>query len=292
MSRISRDQLQRDFSGLGIGSGDTVLIRATLGAVGRVEGGAAAFIDALLDCVGETGTIVSLAFTGSSFLRRPKAEDAFTVDKKSYAGALPNAMLIHPGASRSRHPTCSYVAIGRRATEITKGHDENSGAYEPVRKIVELDGKCVLVGCVDSSPGFTTAHLAEADLGYLRSLPVFPSLNRTFYIDANGSVRIFKRKDPGLCSNSFYKFYALYVKAGILKSGFVGRAYSISVPARASYDIEFSTLKKNRKFNICDSPNCWTCNVRRWDRIHRAPFFLFRLVVRRCFRNMNGPVGE
>lgn len=279
--RLSKESLIEDFGRLGIQRGDVVLIRAALSSVGKISGGAEAFIDALLKTVGEEGTIVSLAFTGATFFKKPKIEDAFNVKKKSYAGALPNAMLARDDAFRSRHPMCSYVAIGKHAEQITADHDENSPAYEPIRKIVELNGKNVLIGCVSSSPGFTTTHLAEADLGMLKRLPIFSGLSSTYYEKEGGGYAIFRRHDPGLCSNSFYKFYALYVKEGVLSTGLVGAAYSILAPAREAYEIEYKKLQEDQKFNICGSKCCLTCNANRWDRIGHMPGFVLRMVYKK-----------
>lgn len=289
MTKFDVNDLKAHIAGLGIKPGDFVLIRAAMGAVGKFSGGAAAFVQALLDVVGPEGTVASLAFTDAPFIRMPKVEDAFTPRKKSYAGALPNSMLEHPGHYRSLHPMCSYVAVGRLAEEFTRGHDESSPAYEPIRKLIEHDGKCVLVGCVGSSPGFTTAHLAEADLGLL-SRVIFPWLNATYYQTADGQVRLFRRHDPGLCSQSFYKFYAHYVKAGVLRTGFVGNAYSIAAPARATYDIEKSLLERNPRFNICDDKDCLTCNARRWDRLHKLPGFVVRHALKRIGVGRRGAI--
>jgi aminoglycoside N3'-acetyltransferase len=279
---ISEEQLLAELRGMGIKDGDTVLVRASLGAIGRMTSGAKTFIDALLMAVGPNGTIVSLAFTDAAFIRRPKPENAFHSKKVSYAGALPNAMLEHPGAHRSSHPMCSYVAIGRLADELTRDHDESSGAYEPIRKIIENHGVLLLVGCVDVSPGFTTVHLAEADLGLLR-LSVFPWLRSTYYTDRRGQLKVFRRRDLGLCSNSYWKFYALYVRAKFLRIGFLGRAYAIAAPAKECYELERQMLERNPKFNVCDSDACFTCNVGRWDRIHRVPLFVFGWVRRKLF---------
>ena len=278
MNKLSQDDLVESFTTMGVCEGDTILIRADLSVVGRIEGRAQAFISALLRSVGDDGTIISLAFTTSSFIKKPRIEDAFDVNKKSYAGALPNAMLSYKGAFRSRHPMCSYVAVGRHAEAITKFHDETSPAYEPIREILKLGGKCMLVGCVGSSPGFTTTHLAETDLGLL-SLSVFPKLTSTYYKLPDGHLELFRRKDTGLCSSSFYKFYALYVKNEILTTGFIGKAYSIIASAKSAYEIDHSMLKADPKFNICDSKLCFTCNAGRWDRIHRAPIYLLRKII-------------
>jgi aminoglycoside N3'-acetyltransferase len=277
MKPLNKEDLIKNFFEIGISNGDIVLIRANLGSVGLIIGGAQTFLDALLEVVGEEGSIVSLAFTSSSFLRKPRKEDAFHPLKKSYAGALPNEMIKRANSFRSLHPTCSYVAIGKFAKEITKGHDHNAPAYEPIRKIVEYEGKNILVGCVESSPGFTTTHLAEQDLGMLK-IPMFSKFLKTYYKNENDEYKIFQRKELGLCSYSFYKFYAHYVKKGILKSGFVGNAYSILASAKECYKIDISILRTDKKFNICDSTDCFMCNMNRGDRLHRIPGFVARFL--------------
>lgn len=287
MVKFTSNDLLANFRTLGVSLGDTLLIRASLGAVGRIDGGTHCVISCLIEAVGQEGTIVSLAFTDSTFLKRARKKDAFHISKKSYAGALPNSMLNWPNAKRSSHPMCSFVAIGKNAEFITSGHDEHASAYEPVRKIIELRGKCILVGCVKNSPGFTTTHLAETDLGYLNSLPVLPRL-RTVYFEADdGELKLFRRKDPGLCSDSFFKFYSLYVREGVLNTGFIGNAFSILAPAKKCYEIDLETLRKDKKFNLCNSNNCWTCNVGRWDIIHRAPAYFLRKMVKFIVNKFN-----
>lgn len=283
INRFNKEDILSDFKSLGVKEGDTILIRASLGAVGRMDSKANTFIDVLLSAVGTEGTIVSLAFTNSYFIRKANPKDAFDRNKKSYAGALPNAMLNYNASFRSKHPTCSYVAIGKNAEFITSEHDENSPAYEPIRKIIGLKGKCLLVGCVDNSPGFTTTHLAEQDLGMLK-LNIFPKLNTVFYRNDKNELMLFKRKDPGLCSNSFFKFYAHYVKNKILSTGYIGNAYSIIAPAKEAYDIDLSALSNDKKFNICDSKDCFVCNAGRWDRIHRVPVYILKRVLRKLIR--------
>ncbi|HGF7535136.1 TPA: AAC(3) family N-acetyltransferase [Vibrio cholerae] len=275
------------FKELGIKKGDVLLIRAGLGSVGRIEGGASTFVEALIEAVGEEGTVFSLAFTsGAAFIKKPKVEEAFDIKKKSYAGALPNAMLKHPAAYRSKHPMCSYIAIGKHAEYLIQNHDHESGAYEPVRKVIELGGKCVLVGCVKDSPGFTTTHLAEADLGMLK-LNIFRKLISVYYKTDDGDLAIFKRTDPGLCSNSFYKFYAHYVSEGILHTGRIGKAYSIVASAAETYEIDKKILSKNKKFNICGSPDCFVCNAGRWDRLQYMPSYILRRILKKITRTLS-----
>jgi len=286
-SSLSRNDIASDLRSLGVRRGDVLLVRGALGQVGRIQGGGQAIVGALLDAVGVEGTIVSLAFTDTAFIRKPDPAKPFTVDSPTYAGALPKAMLAHPAMQRSRHPNCSMVAIGRQADVILAGHDAQSGAYEPVRKLVELAGKGLLVGCVDSSPGFTTAHLAEADLGLYRRV-MFPWLNSVYYLDETGGTKLFKRRDHGLCSQGFSRFYEHYVTRGILSAGMVGAAYSIMVPLREAFAIERELLGADPRFAVCDNPGCAMCNARRWDRVHHAPAWFFRRLLNRFGRSADG----
>lgn len=276
---LTIEDIISDFRRLGIVARDFILVRGSLGAIGRFRGGGDTIIRALLEVVGPEGTIASLAFTDST-IRKPDPNNPFHPHKKSYAGALPNSMIEYDGGFRSLHPTCSYVAIGRYAEYFVQGHDEMSGAYEPIRKLVELNGKCLLIGCVGSSPGFTTSHLAESDLGLLKKV-IFPKLTKTYYLNAEGKLALFRRRELGLCSNSFYKFYAHYIANECLRTGTVGKAYSVIAPAKQCYEIDKSVLSVDPKFNICGSPDCLMCNARRWDRIHVMPLFFVRKFFRR-----------
>ncbi len=283
---MTKDDLVADFKSLGITCGDIVLVRADLGAVAgpvrRIPNLANTFIDALLCIVGDEGTIISLSFTKCSLW--PDKNTPFRTDTPTNAGSLPQRMLKRPDAKRSLHPTCSFVAIGKHAEFLTAGHGPDSPAYEPVRKIIELGGKMALVGCVSSNPGFTTTHLAEYDLGMMKKL-IIPWLFSCYYECNDGEVKLFRRNDPGLCSNSYFKFYSHYVTAGILRSGFVGNAYSIMVPSKEAYAIEKQILSNDPKFNICGKPDCFVCNAWRWDSIYRMPTFIIRRIIKKYSKN-------
>jgi aminoglycoside N3'-acetyltransferase len=282
---ISKESLVEDLKKMGVQHGDTLFLRANYSSVGlprrsvALKGGDNPLIAALLEAVGEEGTLVSLAYT-KSFFGKAKPDEAYDLNTKSYAGALPNTMLQHSAAKRSRHPMNSMVAIGKHADTITENHDETSPAYEPVRKMMELNAKMMLIGIVDSSPGFTTTHLAEYDLG-LHKRVILPKLNQVYYKDLNGELKLFKREDVGLCSNSYRKFYSHYVDHEVLRVGEVGNAYAIMVGANEAYEIDKNVLKNNPKFNICGRPTCFYCNARRWDRIHHLPLFVLRTLLKR-----------
>ncbi len=280
----SIEKLKSDLENIGIKKDDTLLIRADLGAIGKLETKKRGdYINFMLEAVGEEGTIIGLSFTNGFFINKNK-NIVFDGTNKSYTGAFANTMLQHPKAMRSMHPTNSYVAIGKNAEYILKDHDETSGAYEPIRKIVELNGKMILIGCVESSPGFTTTHLAEVDLDLHKRI-IFPTLNGAYYKKGE-KVKLFKRTDPGSCSSTFYKFYGHYVKNELLQQGYVGNAYSIMVDAKKAFDLDIEILNSDPKITLCDNPSCMLCRARRWDNLIDMPIFVLKEVIPNLFRRL------
>jgi len=280
----SIEKLKDDLLNLGIKKGDTLLVRANLGAIGKLETKKRVdYINFMLEAVGEGGTIVGLSFTSGFFIKKNK-NIIFDGTNKSYTGAFANTMLKHDKSIRSNHPTNSYVAIGKNAKYILENHDENSGAYEPIRKIIELKGKMILIGCVDSSPGFTTTHLAEVDLGLHKRI-IFPTLNGAYYKKGE-EVKLFKRTDLGSCSSTFYKFYGHYVKNELLQQGYVGNAYSIMIDAKKAFNLDIEILNNDPKITLCDNPSCMLCRARRWDNLIDMPIFVLKEVIPNLFRRL------
>jgi aminoglycoside N3'-acetyltransferase len=278
------EQVKQDLVNIGVKKGDILLVRADLGNIGKLATKKREdYVNFMLDAVGEEGTIIGLSFTSSFFIKKNK-NIVFDGTNKSYTGAFANTMISHPKAIRSSHPTNSYVAIGKNAKYILENHDENSGAYEPIRKIIELGGKMILIGCVESSPGFTTTHLAEVDLGLHKRI-IFPTLNRAYYKE-NDDIKLFKRKDLGSCSSTFYKFYGHYVKNELLQQGYIGNAYSILIDANEAFALDLKVLKANPKITLCDNPSCMICRARRWDNLKDIPIYFLKQLIPKILRKV------
>lgn len=275
---FSIDKLKSDLERLGVERGDTLLVRADLGSIGKLTTkNRTDYIQFLLDTVGKEGTIIGLSFTKGFFIKKD-TKTIFQDSTKSYTGAFANLMLKHTDAIRSTHPTNSYVGIGKHATYILENHNEDSGAYDPIRKIIELNGKMILIGCAGTSPGFTTTHLAEVDLGLHKRI-IWPTLNGGLYYK-EGQVRVFKRKDLGSCSSTFYRFYGFYIKEELLEQGYIGNAYSLLIDAQKAYDIDHAILRDNPKITICNEKSCMLCRARRWDNLKDLPLFFMRQVLK------------
>ncbi|HGH6027427.1 TPA: AAC(3) family N-acetyltransferase [Vibrio mimicus] len=272
-------ELEESFRSLGIVSGDIVLIRASLGKVGLIEKPSKEnFLRALINVVGDEGTVVTLGFSKSYFLgRKSRVKDnIFTNHTPPNIGALSNVALMYEGALRSKHPCNSFIAIGKHAEDIINEHDTSSLSYKPMEKLVELHGKMILVGCISDSPGFTTVHLAQERLG-LTQKSFLRNLMKVCYWE-DGILKTFSRKDYGGCSRGFSKFYQHYLDNGLLTIGKVGKAESIMIEASKAYDLEYSFIKLDPRYPLCDNPLCITCRATWKYNISDIPGFLVRKI--------------
>ncbi len=291
--RQSGETLRRDLEALGIRAGDVVLVRAKVGAIGRVHGGLGqALRGALLEAVGPDGTIVSLSFTKTFPLFRLDRSYVFRDDTPTTSGALPKLLLETPGRLRSGHPTNSFVAVGPRAAEILAGHDETSSCFLPMERIIALGGRQLVVGCVDSSPGFTTVHWAQHRLG-LSTRSLLRNRVGVLY-ERDGQARLFRRRDIGGCSHGFSRLYADYVRTGLLRTGFVGKAYSICIDAAPAHALEEDLLRRDPTCVFCERPLCvfcrgsWLYNKR--DMLSFYPRYAWHLARKRLLGD--GAAGE
>lgn len=254
-----KDQLHT----LGLREGDAVLVRAGLAAIGPLEDDRARadfFIDALLDTIGASGLLVGLAFSKNDWRCRLPKRPPFDPGEPAVTGGFVSAMLGRPGAVRSRHPTNSFVAIGRDAAGFLAGHDERAACFSPMSGLIEHGGKMLLVGCEASSPGFSTVHLAQNALGLDTRTWMSLILGRR-YVDRSGKVRWYRKKDVPGCSMGFGKFYASYRARNALREGRIGAADAMLLAAGAAYDIEHEMLAEDPTLALCDRDSCMTCRI-------------------------------
>jgi aminoglycoside 3-N-acetyltransferase len=252
----TREQLANQLRELGLASGNIVLVRVALKAIGPVEGGSSAtvLIEALLDVVGEDGTIFGLSHTEAG---RRQVAPTFTSETPAITGGFVSAMLGWHGAIRSSHPTNSMVGIGRDAVSLLEGHDETSTCFAPMRRLIVADAKMVLIGCIDSSPGFSTVHLVYEELG-LATKSVVGGLDGAYY-ERGGERRWFSKRDVPGCSMGFGHLYPLYRERGVVSSAHVGDAASLLVGCRDAYAIERAAIEDDPKISLCDDPDCLSC---------------------------------
>ena len=151
------ESLLREFSGLGITAGMTLMVHSSLGKVGWTEGGPVTVIRALREALGPSGTLVMPAESPQA------AESVFDpLTTPTTMGAVPEAFRTFPGTVRSNHPLVSVCANGQLAAEITREHSLQfcEGKGTPFEKLYALDAFTLLLGV-----GFnrcTSLHYAES----------------------------------------------------------------------------------------------------------------------------------
>lgn len=170
-------------SAVGMRAGQTVMVHCSLSALGYVCGGAQPVIEALLQTVGETGTIMmptqswkNLDPESGVHWQEPQEwwqliRDNWPAYDKHITptntmGAVAEMFRTWPGAHRSDHPARSVAANGRHAQFLTENHDLSNifGDGSPIARLYDLDGYVLLVGVgYDKN---TSLHLADARAQY------------------------------------------------------------------------------------------------------------------------------
>jgi aminoglycoside 3-N-acetyltransferase len=167
----------------GLAEGQTVMVHLAMSKLGWIVGGAEAVILALLDAVGDTGTIMmptnSSNNTDPCEWQHPPVPEAWwrTIRDHTPAynplttptrgmGVVPELFRTWPGARRSAHPAFSLAALGPHAEYLVADHalDEDAGDRSPLGRLYELDGHVLLLG-VDHWNN-TSLHLAEFRANY------------------------------------------------------------------------------------------------------------------------------
>lgn len=174
---VTRGRIRDDLAGLGLAAGDTVMFHTRLSAIGYVPGGSRTVIDALLDVVGPTGTLLVTCGWNDAppydFTAWPRAWqeavrahhpafDPETSEAEHANGRLPEAVRRRPGAVRSRHPDVSLAALGASAAALMDAHpwDDPHGPGSPLARLVARGGRVLLLGAPRES--MTLLHHAEA----------------------------------------------------------------------------------------------------------------------------------
>ena len=143
---------------LGVKSGQTIMVHTSLSSLGFVCGGAQIIIEALLETVGNEGTIVMPTQYWPAYHK--------DITPTNTMGAVAEMFRKWPGTLRSDHPARSVAANGKHAQYLTADHDLSNifGEGSPIGKLYELDAFVLLIGVgYDKN---TSLHLADVRANY------------------------------------------------------------------------------------------------------------------------------
>ena len=179
---LKRDIIEA-LENVGVRQGQNIMVHTSLSSLGFVCGGAQVVIEALLECVGEDGTIMmptqswkNLDPEAGVHWEEPKEwwqiiRDHWPAYDKNITptntmGAVAEMFRQWPGAFRSDHPARSVAAYGKNARYFTENHDLSNifGEGSPIGKLYEMDGYVLLIGVGYEKN--TSIHLADARANY------------------------------------------------------------------------------------------------------------------------------
>lgn len=270
------DLFYEQLQALDIHPGCDILIRGDLLRFGRSLFNPKLFIKELRTYLGGDSTLMTLSFTQLHFIH-PLRSPSFTLETKSYAGSLPSLFMAEADCRRSSHPTNSFVAVGPKSSYYLQGHDYEAEAYEPVRKAIATNAKLLVFGCLRTSPGFTTTHVAEIDTGISRKM-IAPWLACANFSLGN-KTRVFRRKHGSCCSKAYSNYYANYLDENLLKTSTFGATSAITGNAQDLYRSDIRAMMQDPSVTVCRDPSCSSCNLFRYDRLHRIPSFFFHRLI-------------
>ncbi len=177
---LTVERLASEFSACGLQPGQTVIVHSALSSLGWVVGGPVAVIQALLQLVGPSGTLMMPTQTWKNLDPASGVYQVEGIPEAWYPivrehlpaydpavtpsigmGVIAEVFRNWPGARRSNHPTRSFAAVGSNAELLTADHPLTDvfGPASPLGKLYDLDGHILIIGLDHASN--TSLHLAE-----------------------------------------------------------------------------------------------------------------------------------
>jgi len=157
---IQKKEIIQHFQKLGLKSGDLVLVHSSwYRALDRDVKSPKEIIDALLEVVGEKGTIIFPTF---NFDFSTYGKDFDVINTLSEMGILTNLALKYYVSIRTLDPVYSFAIIGFMRNELGNITYSNSyGSNSMFARIKELDGKIMCIGIDDYDKWMTFFHHIE-----------------------------------------------------------------------------------------------------------------------------------
>lgn len=240
---LTQQDLVRQFSSCGIRRGDSLLVHSSLSKIGYVQGGPVTVIDALLETIGQEGTLLMPTFPAQGrnkdYLDQNTTFNVRTTP--SSMGKMTEEFRLRPGVIRSLHPTDPVAAIGPLADYYTSGHFGQLTPYNehsPFRRLAEKRGKILMLGTTLNGAG-TSLHTLEDAVDF--PYPVY--LDKTYeisVIDYNGNAHTTTTKvhNPEMSvKRNCDALKPMFLESGVMNTCVIGEAECMLIDARGMFEV-------------------------------------------------------
>jgi aminoglycoside 3-N-acetyltransferase len=259
----SRDQLASGFRALGVRPGDTIMLHASVRAVGRIAGGPDQIHLALKDALTPAGTLMMYASCPDGYdevgrgnltaaeerelLEKLPPFDARTARAARDNGALVEFFRTWPDTVVNAH-VARFAAWGAQAAHLTAGTPWSYafGRGSALERFVDLDGRILLLGC--DHDNVTFLHYAE----HVVDIPGKRVARFKVPVDDGGrrvwrDMEEFDTSSSGAHASWPDRFFARIVDAFLERTGNRGRrvgdAQSFLIEARPLLDDALDAMK-------------------------------------------------
>lgn len=256
--KYTKNDIINDLKKIGVNEGDNIYVHSSLSRIGYVEGGAVTLIDALLQTIGDNGTLIMPAFTIHDGMKNT-LESGFIFDpnnSKITVGFVPETFRKMTGVCRSIHPTHSVCAYGKLAKWISKGHERCQSTFgegTPFQKFIHINGKIIGIG-LDIAPISFYHSVEELENNFPIKVHCDEKLEVKL-LDNNGNIITMKvlpynpeiartriDQEANLWIRKFITQY--FRKKKVLKEGLVGKGPSYQIAAKDFYKVQIELMRK------------------------------------------------
>ena len=254
------ESLGRDLRAIGVSEGATVMVHTSLSTLGFVVGGAQAVVQALVEVVGDAGTLAMPTHSGglsdpAGWQNPPVPTEWHDTIRSSMPafdrdltptrqmGAVAECFRHLDRVMRSDHPTVSTAARGSNAATITDGHQLDSGLGEgsPLARLYDLDALVLLLGVGHANN--TCLHLAEHRASY----PSRATTQKSAPVTIGGGRQWVTYTDLDEDADDFDQIGGSIAEAGLEQRGPVGAGKARLMRVRAAVDHAVAWMEAHRR---------------------------------------------